>query len=139
VLDPRGPLDPTQRIGNIRPRRPTNHPASNHPDVSFELTGDKLASHLLMLRGPWVGVESAARCEAPFGQLKAVLEVPGHRNAPPLRWGSRGTAVGLLQGGLIQLGFPLPRSTLAKSAPDAIFGTRRRSTRTESAARTRLG
>jgi hypothetical protein len=48
--------------------------------------------------------------------------VAASRNAPPLRWGARGTAVGLLQGGLIQLGFPLPHSTLAKGAPDAIVG-----------------
>lgn len=48
--------------------------------------------------------------------------VAASRNAPPLRWGARGTAVGLLQGGLMQLGFKLPHSTLAKGVPDCIFG-----------------
>lgn len=56
----------------------------------------------------------------PFAACSAM--VAASRNAPPLRRGARGTAVGLLQGGLIQLGFRLPYSTLAKGAPDCIFG-----------------
>jgi hypothetical protein len=56
----------------------------------------------------------------PFAACSAM--VAASRNAPPLRLGARGTAVGLLQGGLIQLGFKLPYSTLAKGVPDAIFG-----------------
>jgi hypothetical protein len=48
--------------------------------------------------------------------------VAAHRNAPPLRWGAKGAAVRLLQGGLTQLGYPLPHSTLAKGATDGIFG-----------------
>jgi hypothetical protein len=56
----------------------------------------------------------------PFGACSAM--VAASRNAPPLRWGARGTAVALLQGALIQLGFPLPYSTLAKGVPDGLFG-----------------
>ena len=48
--------------------------------------------------------------------------VAASRNAPPLRWGAKGTAVGLLQGGLVQLGFPLPKSTKAMGVLDATFG-----------------
>lgn len=44
------------------------------------------------------------------------------QNSPALRRGARGTAVALLQGGLIQLGFPLPISTQAKGAPDGTYG-----------------
>lgn len=56
----------------------------------------------------------------PFAACSAM--VAASRNAPPLRSGARGTAVGLLQGALIQLGFRLPYSTLAKGVPDCIFG-----------------
>lgn len=48
--------------------------------------------------------------------------VSASRNAPPLRWGAKGTAVGLLQAGLVQLGFPLPKSTKAMGVLDAMFG-----------------
>ena len=48
--------------------------------------------------------------------------VAASRNAPPLRWGAKGTAVGLLPAGLVQLGFPLPKSTKAKGVLDATFG-----------------
>lgn len=54
--------------------------------------------------------------------LSSSMMIAASRNAPPLRWGARGTAVRLLQGGLIQLGFPLPYSTLSQGVPDGIFG-----------------
>ncbi len=44
------------------------------------------------------------------------------RNKPALRMGARGVAVALLQGGLLQLGFKLPKSTRPAGAPDGIFG-----------------
>lgn len=43
------------------------------------------------------------------------------KSSPPLRSGSKGTAVRLLQGGLIQLGFPLPIST-KHGVPDGKYG-----------------
>lgn len=56
---------------------------------------------------------------APFAACTAMEKAA--RNSPPLRSGSKGTAVRLLQGGLIQLGHPLPFST-KKGAPDGVFG-----------------
>jgi hypothetical protein len=43
-------------------------------------------------------------------------------NNPPLKKGARGSAVALLQGGLIDLGHPLPVSTRKTGAPDGAFG-----------------
>jgi peptidoglycan hydrolase-like protein with peptidoglycan-binding domain len=40
----------------------------------------------------------------------------------PLKKGARGTGVRLLQGGLIDLGYKLPRSTQKAGVPDGIFG-----------------
>jgi len=45
------------------------------------------------------------------------------RNAPPLRRGSRGPAVALLQGALSQLKVDLPLSTQSHGTPDGIFGS----------------
>jgi peptidoglycan hydrolase-like protein with peptidoglycan-binding domain len=39
-----------------------------------------------------------------------------------LRRGARGPGVRLIQGGLIDLGYKLPRSTQKHGAPDGIFG-----------------
>ena len=44
------------------------------------------------------------------------------KNAPPLRQGSRGIAVSLLQGALIDRGAKLPYSTKKAGVPDGIFG-----------------
>jgi peptidoglycan hydrolase-like protein with peptidoglycan-binding domain len=44
------------------------------------------------------------------------------RNSPPLGLNSRGSAVALLQAGLIQRKIPLPKSML-KGVPDGIYGT----------------
>lgn len=44
-------------------------------------------------------------------------------NAPPLRYGSRGEGVRLIQQGLIEQGFPLPKSTRRFGSPDGIFGS----------------
>jgi peptidoglycan hydrolase-like protein with peptidoglycan-binding domain len=57
---------------------------------------------------------------APF-RCCATLGAAYH-DAPPLRRGTRGVAVKLLQGGLRQLGFALPHSTLPKGATDGILG-----------------
>jgi peptidoglycan hydrolase-like protein with peptidoglycan-binding domain len=43
-------------------------------------------------------------------------------NNPALKRGARGPAVALLQGGLIELGHPLPISTKKTGAPDGSFG-----------------
>jgi hypothetical protein len=44
------------------------------------------------------------------------------RNTPPLRRGSRGPAVALLQGALVQLNEKLPQSTKKHGVPDGAFG-----------------
>lgn len=44
------------------------------------------------------------------------------RNAPPLRYGEHSDGVVALQGALIDLGFPMPRSINAEGAPDGIYG-----------------
>lgn len=48
------------------------------------------------------------------------------RNAPPLRQGSRGLAVALLQGALGQLKVDLPLSAQGHGTPDGIFGSETR-------------
>jgi peptidoglycan hydrolase-like protein with peptidoglycan-binding domain len=44
------------------------------------------------------------------------------KNNPPLRQGSRGIGVGLLQGALIDLNFKLPNSTKKTGRPDGAYG-----------------
>jgi peptidoglycan hydrolase-like protein with peptidoglycan-binding domain len=44
------------------------------------------------------------------------------RNAPALKRGARGVAVGLLQGALVDLGYKLPKSMAKSGAPDEIYG-----------------
>jgi hypothetical protein len=56
----------------------------------------------------------------PFKASVALNEAA--RNNPPLRSGSRGTAVALVQGALVQLGYKLPR-TMSKGFPDGSYGS----------------
>ena len=44
------------------------------------------------------------------------------KNAPPLRSGSRGDGVKLIQASLIDLGYPMPVSTRRQQGPDGIYG-----------------
>jgi len=55
---------------------------------------------------------------AACGQLTTIARGPG-----VLSKGARGPGIRLIQGGLIDLGYKLPRSTRAHGAPDGIFGT----------------
>lgn len=48
--------------------------------------------------------------------------VAASKNSPPMREGSHGNHVRLLQGSLIDLGAKMPRSTRATGRPDGIFG-----------------
>lgn len=43
-------------------------------------------------------------------------------NNPPLRKGARGRSIHLVQQALIDLGYPMPRSTRGSYSPDGIFG-----------------
>ena len=56
----------------------------------------------------------------PFAACMAMEQAA--RNAPPLRQGSRGIAVALLQGALVQLKETLTLSTNKSGAPDGLFG-----------------
>ena len=56
----------------------------------------------------------------PFAACVAMEQAA--RNAPSLRQGSRGPAVALLQGALVQLKEKLPRSTKKLGVPDGAFG-----------------
>lgn len=49
------------------------------------------------------------------------LEAAG-RNSPPMRAGERSDGVVVLQGALIDLGFPMPKSTARTGVPDGIYG-----------------
>ncbi len=55
----------------------------------------------------------------PFASCPRI--VLAHRNAPPLRRGDRGAGVRVLQAGLVQLGYPLPKSMVG-SVPDGDYG-----------------
>ena len=44
-------------------------------------------------------------------------------NRPPVRWPEHGDAIAVLQRAFIDLGFPMPQSTVRRGAPDGIFGT----------------
>jgi len=57
----------------------------------------------------------------PFAACAAMEQAA--KNAPALRKGSRGPAVSLLQGALIQLGAKMPRSTKKGGVPDGAFGS----------------
>jgi peptidoglycan hydrolase-like protein with peptidoglycan-binding domain len=62
-----------------------------------------------------------------FGPFAADTRmVAASQSAPPLRLGHHGSAVRLLQAGLIQVGFPLPISTRASGVPDAWYGAETR-------------
>jgi peptidoglycan hydrolase-like protein with peptidoglycan-binding domain len=56
----------------------------------------------------------------PFAACKAMEQAA--KSAPALRKGSRGPAVSLLQGALIQLGAKMPKS-IKKGAPDGAYGS----------------
>lgn len=47
-------------------------------------------------------------------------------NSPPMASGEQGAAVAILQGALIDLGYPMPISTKLKSRPDGIYGNETR-------------
>jgi len=48
--------------------------------------------------------------------------VSAERNSPPLRKGSQGEGVRLVQQALIDLGYPMPSSTRRYGSPDGIYG-----------------
>jgi len=57
---------------------------------------------------------------APFDACAGL--VAAAKGRPSLRRGSHGPAVALLQGALLDLGYPLPKSTRKTGGPDGLFG-----------------
>ena len=57
---------------------------------------------------------------APFIAIDSIREAA--KNAPPLKLGSKGAGVKMLQGGLIDLGYKMPNSTKKTGYPDGIYG-----------------
>lgn len=56
----------------------------------------------------------------PFAACSLLVSVA--RGSPTLHLGRNGIAVRLVQGGLLEVGYPLPSSTKKSGVPDGIFG-----------------
>jgi len=57
---------------------------------------------------------------APFIAIESIQKAV--KNAPPLKLGSKGIGVKMLQGGLMDLGYKIPNSTKKTGYPDGIYG-----------------
>jgi hypothetical protein len=79
-------------------------------DLTYSWTGSPCAA--ARSQGTWFTMTLRYPPFAASSQMAAAS-----RNAPPLRWGTRGTAVGLLQGGLISSAFPCRVRSWPKARP----------------------